>query len=158
MIAAAVASADQRQQRPRRRQQEERLLDAAGFDQQQRALAEVVQQQRRQHQREPGEADRPLAEVAHVGIERFAAGDDQEHGAEHREAVPAVLAEERDARGADRRRRARPAARTIQLMPSTAIATNQTTMIGPNSRPTRCVPCCWMAKTPIRITTAIGTT
>ena len=31
-------------------------------------------------------------------------------------------------------------------------------MIGPNSPPTRCVPCCWMANTPIRITTVIGTT
>ena len=31
-------------------------------------------------------------------------------------------------------------------------------MIGPNSRPTRCVPCRWIAKTPIRMTTVIGTT
>ena len=33
-----------------------------------------------------------------------------------------------------------------------------TGLTGPNSLPTRSVPCRWIAKTPIRITTAIGTT
>ena len=146
-------------QRPGRRQQEERLFGRLRIGQQQRALAEVVEQQRRQHQREPGDADRPLAEVAHVGVQRLAAGDHQEHRAEHREAVPAVLAEERRTRdaGSTAVEHDRLAARST-ITPSTAITTNQTTIIGPNSRPTRCVPCCWIAKTPIRITTAIGTT
>ena len=90
MIAAAVARSDERKQRPAGRQQEERLLGGARVAQQQRALAEVVEEQRRQHQREPGDADRPLAEVPHVRVERLAAGDDEEHGAEHGEAVPAV--------------------------------------------------------------------
>ena len=57
---------------------------------------EVVQDQRRQHQREPRQPDRMLAEVAHVRVERFAAGDDEEHGAEHGEAGEAVGDEERD--------------------------------------------------------------
>ena len=35
---------------------------------------------------------------------------------------------------------------------------NHSTITGPNSRPTRCVPCCWIAKIPMRITTVIGTT
>ena len=47
----------------------------SGFEQQQRALAEVVEHQRRQHQPEPGQPDRPPAEVAHVGVQRLAAGD-----------------------------------------------------------------------------------
>ena len=36
-------------------------------------------------EREPGDADRLPAEVAHVGVERFAAGDREEHGAERDE-------------------------------------------------------------------------
>ena len=108
MIAAAVASADQRQQRPRRRQQEERMLDV-GFEQQQRALPEVVQHQRRQHQREPRQPDRMLAEVPHVGVERFAAGDDEEHGAEHRKSGEAVGDEEGDGVPRIEARQARPA-------------------------------------------------
>jgi len=47
---------------------------------------------------------------------------------------------------------------TIQLTPMIAITANQITMTGPKSRPTRCVPYCWMKKSAIRIVTAIGTT
>ena len=54
---------------------EERVLARLGIRQQQRALADVVDDQRRQHQREPGDANRLAAEVAHVGVERFGAGD-----------------------------------------------------------------------------------
>ena len=35
---------------------------------------------------------------------------------------------------------------------------NQTTIIGPNIRPTRCVPCRWIANTPTRMTTVTSTT
>ena len=108
MMAAAVAMRDQRKERPRRRQQEERLLRRLRVGHQQRALAEVVQQQRRQHEREPGDPDRPLAEVPHVRVERLAAGDDEEDRAEDGEAVPAVLAEERDRVTRVDRGRARP--------------------------------------------------
>ena len=117
--------ADQREAAPSRRQQEERLLGGRRVAQQQRALAEVVQEQRGQHEREPGQPDRPLAEMAHVRVQRFAAGDDEEHGAEHGEAVPAVLAKERD--GVSRiDRREHDRCRTSQLMPSAAIMRNQT--------------------------------
>ena len=85
------------------------MLDAR-IEQQQRALAEVVQDQRRQHEREPGEADRMLAEMTHVRVQRFAAGDDEEDGAEHREPGEAVVAEEAERvpriEGAEHRRRA----------------------------------------------------
>ncbi len=64
---------------------------------QQRTLSEIVQQQRRQHHPEPGDADRTLAEVPHVRIKSLTTGHDEEHRAEHGEAVPAVLAEEHDA-------------------------------------------------------------
>ena len=85
-----------RQQRPRRHHHEEGLRRLR-VDEQQRALAEVVQQQRRQHHAEPGDTNRTLAEVPHVRVQRLAAGDDEEDRAEHGEAVPAVLAEERHA-------------------------------------------------------------
>src|SRR5450759_3705673 len=67
------------------RQQEERIDRARRVPQDQRALAEIVRQQRRQHQEEPGEADRPLAEVSHVGVERLRSGDGQDHGSEENE-------------------------------------------------------------------------
>ena len=92
MIAAAVASTTSGSSAQSGASRKNGCSTAAGLRQQQRALAEVVQQQRRQHQREPGDADRPLAEVAHVGVERLAAGDDEEDRAEHGEAVPAVFA------------------------------------------------------------------
>ena len=121
MIAAAVASTTSGSSAQPGASRKNGCSAAAGFVQQQRALAEVVQQQRRQHQREPREADRPLAEVPHVGVQRLAAGDDEEDRAEHGEAVPAVLAEERTPRGGDRPPSARPGSRTSHTMPSTAI-------------------------------------
>ncbi len=66
------------------------------LEQQQRALAQVVQDQRRQHQGEPRQTDGLPAEVSHVGIERFPAGDHQEDRPEHGEPDKAVVAEERD--------------------------------------------------------------
>ena len=61
---------------------------------QQRALPEVVQDERRQHQREPRQPNRLPAEVAHVGVERLTAGDDEKHGAEHGETHESVRVEE----------------------------------------------------------------
>ena len=55
------------------------LSIAVGIVEQQRALTEIVQQQRRLDEAEPGEADRQLAEMAHVGVERLGAGGGQEH-------------------------------------------------------------------------------
>jgi hypothetical protein len=73
--------AHQRQQEPVGRHQVEGVPDRRRVFEQQRALAEVVEQQRRQHQAEPGQAYRPPAEVAHVGIQRLGARDDEEHAA-----------------------------------------------------------------------------
>ena len=94
MIAAAVASATSGKSAHYGASRKNGCSTAARLVMQQRALAEVVQQQRRQHQAEPGEADRTLAEVAHVRVQRLAAGDDEEDRAEHGEAVQSVLLEE----------------------------------------------------------------
>ena len=102
MIAAAVARPTSGSSAQSGASRKNGCSAAAGFAQQQRALAEVVQQQRRQHQREPRHPNRPLAEMAHVGVERFAAGDHQEDGAEHGKPMPAVLHEEATRRGAGR--------------------------------------------------------
>ena len=71
--------------RPLRGERVERTLDGARLAQEQRALAEVAQGQRGQSEREPGEADRPGTEVAHVGVEGLAAGDREECTANHDE-------------------------------------------------------------------------
>ena len=57
-------------------------------------MAEIVQEQRRQDEHEPGKTDGALPEVPHVGVQRLTAGDDEKDGAQHREAVPTVLAKE----------------------------------------------------------------
>jgi hypothetical protein len=64
------------------------------IEQDERPLAEVVDQQRRQDKAVPGDADWTLAEVTHVGVERFAAGNGQHHRAQHREPAPSVHGEE----------------------------------------------------------------
>ena len=99
MMAAAVASATSGRSAQDGASRKNGCLARGAVDQQQRALAEVVQQERGQHEREPGEANRPLAEVAHVGVQRLAAGDRQEHRAEHREAVQPVRRRRRRRRG-----------------------------------------------------------
>ena len=58
----------------------------AGSSQDQRRLPEVVQRQRREDDEEPGAQDRRAAEVAHVGVERLGAGDDQHDRAHRHEA------------------------------------------------------------------------
>ena len=96
MIVATVASDDQRIQRPAGSEQVERVLDRRGVGEQQRALSEVVERERRQHEARPGDAHRPAAEMAHVGVERFRAGDDEHDRTEREEAERAVRGEERD--------------------------------------------------------------
>ena len=96
MTVAAVASADERIEGPGRRQMIERIHGMGGVAEEQSALAEVVQQERGQHDREPGDPDGPTAEVAHVRVERLAAGDHQEHRAQDQEAVDPVLRKEAD--------------------------------------------------------------
>ena len=81
----------------RRGEQIERIARRGRIAEQQRALAEVVQEQRGKHDAEPGDADGPLAEVPHVGVERLTAGDAEHDGAEGEKAGEAVRREERDA-------------------------------------------------------------
>ena len=63
---------------------------------QQRGLSGVAEQQGGQHDDIPGDAYRIAAEMAHVGIERLAAGDGEEHAAEHDETLPSVLRQKAD--------------------------------------------------------------
>ena len=81
-------------ERPARKRVIEGIVDGGGIGDQQRALAEVVQHQRRQHHREPADADRTLAEVPHVGVERFGAGEGEQHRAEHHERSQRVAGQE----------------------------------------------------------------
>ena len=83
----------QRQGAPGRCQVEERVFHCGRVGQQQRTLAEIIERQRRQHQPEPRPADRPPAEVAHVGVECFASGQGQHHGAQREEGRRAVFDE-----------------------------------------------------------------
>ena len=64
----------------------ERVIDSGGMGQDQRALAEIVEHKARAAPGQPGELDRPAAEVAEIGIERLAAGHRQEDRAQRHEA------------------------------------------------------------------------
>ena len=61
------------------------------------SLTEVSEHERRHHKRRPGQADRLDSKVAHIRIQRLAAGYGQNHGAEDEQAVRAVSNEESDA-------------------------------------------------------------
>ncbi len=58
---------------------------AAGFASTSARLTEVVQHQTRQHEQQPRETNRLLAEVAHVRVKRFAAGQREKHRTQHDE-------------------------------------------------------------------------
>jgi len=75
----------------------ERIDRARRIPQNQRALAEVIRQQRRQHEDEPGEPDRPLAEMSHVGVKRLGSGDSEDYSAEKDEPGVPVLNEKAQA-------------------------------------------------------------
>ena len=72
------------------------MCAAAGLREQQRALSEVLQHERRADDDEPVDLDRLLAEMPEVGVERLAAGGDEEDRAEDEKAVHAVRDEEAD--------------------------------------------------------------
>ena len=75
---------------------------AAGLGDEQRGLAEVVEHEGGQGDREPRQADRHAAEMAHVGIHRLAARHRQEGGAQDGEAdVEIVVEQEVDGIGRD---------------------------------------------------------
>ena len=50
--------------------------------------------ERRKHHAEPGDPDRPLAEVPHVGVQGLAARDHQHHRSENQESLDPVAQEE----------------------------------------------------------------
>ena len=103
----------QRIERPARPEAEERIFQGRDVGQQQRALAVVVDEQRGQHEAEPGPTDRARPEMAHVGIERFGAGDRERDGAEGREGDEAVAPAELDR--LERRQRQQDARRLHDL-------------------------------------------
>ena len=70
---------------------------AFGLASTQRALPEIVERQRRQHDSDPGDLDRPAAEMAEVGVERLRPGDREKHRAERDQADHAVAGEKADA-------------------------------------------------------------
>ena len=158
MIAAAVARTTSGSSAHDGASRKNGCSAAVGVEQQQRALAEVVEQQRRQHQREPGEADRPLAEVAHVGVERLAAGDDRTTAPSTTKPCQPLSPKERDAcRGLTAPRTT--GALTIQLTPSTRDA-RRTRPPSPGRTAGRRGACraAGSRTAPIRITTVSGTT
>ena len=79
----------------------ERAFDGGRLGEQQGALAEVVEDQRRHHEAEPGEANRDAAEVAHVGVQRLAAGDGQHDRTEREEGQARMGDDEADGVGRD---------------------------------------------------------
>src|SRR5262245_10533243 len=120
-------------------------------------LARVVEQQRRQHQAVPHRPDRFAANGPHVRIKGLAAGDRQEHGAEHDESGARIVEEEcnrmRRVEGSDDAGLAHDAPK-----PEPAMVTNQTSTTGPNAHPMRAVPRFCTANRTTRIATAIGMT
>jgi hypothetical protein len=86
--------ADQGVEETARGQEIEGVRDRLRLREHEGALAEVVEQQGGEREPEPGEADRPAAEMAEVGVERLGAGDSQHHAAQHEKRRPAVLPEE----------------------------------------------------------------
>ena len=75
-------------------QEIKRVACRGGLAQQQRALAKVVEQESREHGGEPRDANGPLAEMPHVGIQRLRTRHRQYHGAEGKKPGDAVVAKE----------------------------------------------------------------
>ena len=81
--------------RPVRRELIERIVERGRIGDEQRRLPEVVQHQGGQGDGEPRQADRHAAEMAHVGIHRFAARHGQESGAQDGETDVEILVEQK---------------------------------------------------------------
>ena len=125
---------------------------------QQRALAEVVEQQRREHEREPGEPDRPAAEVAHVGVERLAAGDHEHDRAEDQEPVRPVARGRSAPRSHGLTAREHRRAARDPGEPERGDADEPEQHDGAEDRADAAVPRRWKKKSARRMTNAIGTT
>ena len=122
-----------------------------------RCLSEVVEQEAGQHQPVPGDLYCSSPEVAHVGIERLAAGDDEEDGTESKECSPRMIDEEIDRVG--RRHRTKHGWMNQDLAkPSAPSTVNQTTMIGLNTRGDSGGAANLDGEKPTRMTTETGIT
>lgn len=66
---------DQRDLQHMRGHVEERIIGGGRGAEYQRALAEIIQHDGGEDEEDPGGADRVAAEMAHVGVEGFSAGD-----------------------------------------------------------------------------------
>ena len=69
------------------------MRESFGAAQDERALPEITEGERREDEREPGDADGPAPEVAHVGVEGLAAGDGEDDDAEDGHPAEAVVRE-----------------------------------------------------------------
>ena len=101
MIVATEAKRHQRVEAPFGRQAVERVLERGRIAEQQRALPEIIQQQRRKDEREakPVRSAR-AAEMPHIGVERLGPGHREKDRAQHDEAAPGRIDEQRDTRRA----------------------------------------------------------
>ena len=86
----------ERHQRPIRRHHEKRVLHRRRVVQQQGTLAKVVERERRHDDGEPGDANRLLAEMTHVGVKRLAPCDAQHNSAQNDEGDVGVIPDESD--------------------------------------------------------------
>ena len=114
----------------------------AGVRQGERALAEVVDHEGDEDPA-PGPPDRLAAEVAHVGVERLAAGRAEDHRGEDQERREAVREEKGEPEERVEREQHRRAPARSGPGPRSLSAANQTTMTGPKAKATRSVPRRW---------------
>src|SRR5205823_6008225 len=86
---------DHRQEQCIRDESIERIFDCRWVGEHLRALPEIIQNQRRQHETEPGGLNGQAAEMAEVGIERLAAGNDQKYRAQGDESDVTMVSKKR---------------------------------------------------------------
>ncbi len=75
-------------------EKEKRVLDLLRAREHERRLSEIVQRQRGEGDEDPGELDRPAAEMTEVGVERLGAGDGEEDRAQRDQPDDAVMCKE----------------------------------------------------------------
>src|SRR6266852_4835526 len=63
------------------------MLGGRRIVEQQGSLPEVIQDESGKDQQKPRQSNRPRAEVSHVGVQRFTAGDGEKYRAENQETM-----------------------------------------------------------------------
>ena len=127
-----------------------------GVGQQQRPLAEIIQHQRRKREIEPRPADGLGAEMAHVGIQRFAARHRQHHASPAPRRRSRARARTAPAHRGDWRRAGSAGWRAMAMAPSTASTMNHSTITGPNTLPIFSVPRLCIRNSPTRMMRVMG--